>query len=179
MKSKKGASEIISYFLLIAITIGVSIGVYAWLKYQIPSCSESNPDCFLPKDCNSDTSLVMDNYSCSKGGINITLINNGRFNISGVILSVSDTSGQIPDSYLEPIGSVTLPRASTKYGEFVFPIPFKPGAESTISFSPFSKSGGKLLKIEELKLQIFLFEGRGRTLCKNVLIRESIKNCNL
>jgi len=174
MKTKKGVSEMVSYVLLVAITIGVSITVYSWLKYQIPNCSETDPDCFIQKDCKGDTSIIINGYYCDSNGINLTLLNNGRFNISGVILAVTDTAGQIPNSYLIPKGS-----RGTRIGEFIFRNPLKPGEESTISFSSYAGSNQRLSKIEEIKLQIFLFEGNGKVICKDVLIKEPIRNCNM
>lgn len=176
MKTKKGLSEMISYILLVAITIGLSIGVYAWLKYQIPSCSESDPECFLEKDCSADTSLIINNYSCTLNTFSLSILNNGRFNISGVILAVTDKVSGIPDEYLAPIGSNAL---GTTFGEFIFTKPLSPGEEIEIAFSNKAKSNKKLNLINEMRMQIFRIENNKRILCKDKMIKESLNKCNL
>ena len=171
MKTKKGVSEIISYVLLIAITIGVSISVYTWLKYQIPSCDESDINCFTPVDCPDGTSIVIDNYICNHKGIAINLLNNGRFNITGVIVAVTDDSNQIPDSYLTPIGSM-----SPKFGEYIFPEPLRPGDYKYVNFSSITRYNQAITQVQKIKMQVFINDGT-RKLCKNVVIKENFQNC--
>jgi len=172
-RNKMGVSEIISYIILVTITISISVGVYAWLRYQVPNCNENDIDCFSPVDCPDGTSIMINEYKCGSGGINMTLENNGRFNISGVILAVTSDSSKIPNEYLVPIGSKTIVP-----GEFIFHNPLNPNAETEVKFSKKTKKNQYLTKIEEIKMQIFI-SGTSRKMCKNVIIRETLKNCNM
>lgn len=171
-KNKKAISEIISYAILITITIGVSIGVYAWLKYQIPSCNENDNNCFLPVDCPEGTSIMINGYSCDSLGIKFILTNNGRFNVSGIILSVTDDASKIPAYYLDPIGSAP----GGRHGQFIFEKPLSPNKEIEVSFSDMTEDNQKLAKIEEIKMQVFI-NNPNRKMCKNVVLRENLKNC--
>ncbi|MBS3079722.1 hypothetical protein J4218_06380 [Candidatus Pacearchaeota archaeon] len=173
IKNKHGVSEMISYVLLVAITVMVSIGVYAWMKYQIPSCNEDDADCFIPLNCPDDTSIMIDNYKCGPQGLDLVLVNNGRFNISGVIVAVTNDSTKIPNYYLTP-------RGSGKPGEITFGKELGPGNEVAANFSWMtnSKTLISLDKIEKIQMQPYLLDGKKKTICKNIIIRETLKSCS-
>ena len=56
MKNKRGISVIVSYVLLIVIAVGVSIGVYSYLRLQVPKDR---------LECNPDIALSVQKYSCN------------------------------------------------------------------------------------------------------------------
>jgi len=171
---KRGVSEMVSYVILIVITLTMSIGVYAWLKWQVPQCSESDPDCILPEDCNDGTYIRISDYKCDTSGINITFENNGMFNISGIITSFSDDRNEIPEYYLNILfGGIENKRP----GELLFKSPLSPGDEYSVYFSKIQPKGTPMTKIEKIQLQPFISKGKGRVLCKNIILREEINNC--
>ena len=74
MKNKKAVSLMVSYVILISIVIAVSIGVYAYLKAFVGDVEPAI-------DCKEETSFIIESYTCSIGNLELTLRNNGRFNI--------------------------------------------------------------------------------------------------
>jgi hypothetical protein len=89
IQDKNGLSEMVSYVLLIVIAIGLSTGVYAWLKGYLPSVE--------PKEtCNSEVALVLEDYNCNST-INKTTIkirNQGFFNIDGFFIKGGNSSDE-------------------------------------------------------------------------------------
>ncbi len=87
--NKKGLSEMVSYVLLVAIAIGLSIGVMIYLNLFVP---KEKPECPL------DTSLLIKDVSCNaiyrsapnaplaKTELTLTLYNNGLHNISAAYI---------------------------------------------------------------------------------------------
>jgi hypothetical protein len=80
-KNRRGLSEVISYILLIAISIAMSIMVYQWLRTYVPADSVK---------CSDGTSIFIKDisYSCS-GTLTLTVQNNGKFGIDGYFIHVS------------------------------------------------------------------------------------------
>lgn len=86
MKNKLGISPLIGYILLIAGLLAISVLVYAWLKTYIPKES---------LECPSTTSIFISDYNCTTNNLlNVTIKNNGNFNIAGYFIRISNTSGQ-------------------------------------------------------------------------------------
>ena len=85
----------VSYVLLISIALSLSIGVYIWLK----SYSNITPI----NDCMEGTSIVLEDYSCSGGTIDLTLGNNGLFSIDGIIVQASNDEDKEPTTLLPPV----------------------------------------------------------------------------
>ncbi|PIO08651.1 hypothetical protein COU59_00840 [Candidatus Pacearchaeota archaeon CG10_big_fil_rev_8_21_14_0_10_34_12] len=87
MKNKKAVSNIIGYILLIAMVIVISMIVYNWLKTYVPTDAI---------ECNDGTSIGIDSYvyDCEEKILNLTLKNNGRFDIGGYYIYGSTTSEQ-------------------------------------------------------------------------------------
>ena len=80
-ENKKALSEIVAYVLLIVIAISLSLVVYAWLKGYILKPEEK---------CSDGVSLSLEKYSCQNKIINITLKNNGFFNVEGFIVRATN-----------------------------------------------------------------------------------------
>ena len=65
----------ISYVILIAIAITMSITIFVWLR----TIANIEP----VKSCGEGTSIIINNYQCNIGKFNLTIKNNGRFNVNG------------------------------------------------------------------------------------------------
>jgi hypothetical protein len=90
--NRKAISEIISYVLLIAIALGISVAVYTWMSTRVPIVSETCPE---------DISLQVKSYSCDKSDterklLDINLKNNGNFNVDGFYIRTSNNLSTIP-----------------------------------------------------------------------------------
>jgi len=92
---KKGISELVSYILLITLTIAIAAGTYAWLRsIAVPSQNVECPDVSLViindtchgQDLNPDGSPKMD----EPGNLTFFLENKGKIDINGFKIQVSD-----------------------------------------------------------------------------------------
>ncbi len=82
-KSRSGVSELIGYVLLVAIAVVMGGILYMWMKSYVPQEKIECPD---------GTSIGVKSYfyNCTGSVLNITLVNNGRFDIAGYIIKASD-----------------------------------------------------------------------------------------
>jgi hypothetical protein len=91
-KKKQGVSLMISYVLLVFITISLSIGVYIWLKDYAIIDEKIN--------CKEGTSLRIEKYTIEQDGVNkilnLSIKNNGLFNVSGFLISAGNNSKRMP-----------------------------------------------------------------------------------
>lgn len=119
--NKKGLSIVISYVLLIAISIALSIIVYRWIKTYVPSEMAK---------CQEGTSFFVKSfhYNCTTGVLNLTIKNNGRFGIDGFYIRGLNSSENISErvaaidlsqSLLEPDPAERLKKISGSYIRFV------------------------------------------------------------
>ncbi|MBM3233434.1 hypothetical protein FJZ18_04700, partial [Candidatus Pacearchaeota archaeon] len=79
---KRGVSEIVGYVLLVLIAVTLSVGVYVYLKLQVPKENIK---------CENDATLVIDAASCKAlSGINkeltITLSNKGLYTVDAAYI---------------------------------------------------------------------------------------------
>lgn len=81
-KSKKGVSVIVGYVLLISFSALMGVIVYMWLHTYIPQEELNCPD---------GTSLLIQNYTCTSDIFTITLKNDGKFDIGGYFIYVTDS----------------------------------------------------------------------------------------
>jgi hypothetical protein len=97
-KRKRGLSEIVAYVLLISISLAIAGSVFSWLKFYTSPSNEIN--------CEEGVSLTIRNYvyNCSSQGLNLTIQNNGLFDIDGYIIRVNNISST------SKIGILTLNR---------------------------------------------------------------------
>ena len=88
IKNKKGVSVMIGYVLLISIAVIMGGVMYVWMKSYVPSGDDLK--------CQEGTSLIIKDYSysCSTKELNLTLFNNGRFNLGGYYIYASNNSNQ-------------------------------------------------------------------------------------
>lgn len=85
--NKKGLSEIVSYVLLISISLSLAGMVYFWLIKYVPSDTSSI-------ECDENIGLIVRgyNYSCELNTLNLTIENKGLFDVAGYVVRVSNLS---------------------------------------------------------------------------------------
>jgi FlaG/FlaF family flagellin (archaellin) len=88
MLNKRGLSEVVGYVLLISISFALAGMVFSWLKFYVTPGEEIT--------CDEGVSIAIRayNYSCETRELNITLKNDGRFDIDGYIVRVNNRSGE-------------------------------------------------------------------------------------
>jgi hypothetical protein len=147
-KDKRAVSIIVSYVLLISITIALSVLVYNWLRFYVDEDEVS--------ECSTDVSLIIQDYFCVKnnsggpGYLEITLKNKGLFTIDGYALRVHDD----PDA---EFGFYTLDESG---------VSIVPGNSTTATYS-FSEDYGKILEEVTLaEVQPYIMDG-DKVSCKS------------
>jgi len=165
MINKKGLSAMIGYVLLITFGIVMAVIVYAYLKTYIPT---------EPTACPEGSSVFLKEYSCSGNKLNLTVKNNGRFNIAGYfIYGTNNTEQKIAttamyENYTEKthvVQGAILFSPQDPQGAM------KPGLEMNGTFNV----SNDLVRIDLLPVRI---EGEGQDLkfvvCGNARIKEEI-----
>ena len=155
----------VSYVLLISIVIGISIGVYAFVKDYAS---------FNPKiDCKDGTSLSLegfDNFDSSHptnpNELILSLKNNGLFNVDGFFMRVSDDVGKTPTILI----NATTGNVDSGFHEFANA--YKPGA-STKDFGDvtFLKDG---VDVKLIEIQPYIMDGIKRVFCVNSVIKQDV-----
>ncbi len=116
---KRGVSVVIGYVLLISFAVVMGIIVYNWMKSYVPR---------EDLKCPEDTSIFIQEYNCTTQQLNLSLKNNGKFNIGGFYIRVTNT----PKSEL---ATIDISQNITQGGE-----PLTPNGVKTIgnqnSFMP-------------------------------------------
>lgn len=117
---KKGDSLVVSYVLLVSITLAIAAFAYGWLKFQA--------DISEPENCPEGVSLSISDYSIENllilEELNVTLLNRGRFNIDGFFVRINNQTEQEGGAYslgrfdvfLQPGNSTSLKFNQTNYG---------------------------------------------------------------
>ncbi len=123
MSNKLGVSIIVSYVLLILLSITMAAVVYTFMKYKARLPTEIK--------CPEGVSIYLYNYSCN-GEVNITIKNNGFFNISGINVKlyknvqICNQTGDI-DLIIVPneIGEISISKGSCSNVSRVDILPFR------------------------------------------------------
>ena len=84
-KDKKAVSVLIGYVLLVVFAVILAAIVYQWLRTYVPTEGLNCPD---------GTSIFISETSYCDNQLNLTLKNNGRFDVSGYFLHASNSSGE-------------------------------------------------------------------------------------
>ena len=151
----------ISYVLLIFITISLSIGVYIWLKDYATITEKIN--------CKEGTSLTIEKYSIEQKGaemiLNLSIKNNGLFNVSGFLISAGNDSKKIPMQLIWAKEKL-LPQ-----GYFIFIPELGPGQKQNAEFliTEFNK-----LEIIQMQPYIFEKDNIDKIFCEQALIKQVI-----
>ena len=152
---KRAITELIAYVLLISLAIALSIIVYNWLRfYVLPYESKACPD---------GVSLIIQEYSCNGGIINLTVRNKGLFKIDGYIFKVNnntDYSGKPEGLPVYLLGSVQLPN------------PLNPSEMHSVSYA-YQNSYGRIVEIE---IEPFRMQENKLVYCDKSIIRQVIRS---
>ena len=163
--NKRAISEVISYVLLITIAISMAAGVYAWLKFYVPSDQEK-------EKCQDDTALSIIDYECSIESqiLRIVVENNGLFNTDGFIIRASNNYANIPTAMLVTINDPLI-HGSTG-GIYNFGTSLKLGeiSDGNFSYEPISN-------VERIQVQPFVNGKKDILICPSV-IDIKISGCN-
>jgi flagellin-like protein len=133
---KRGVSEIVGYVLLVLIAVTLSVGVYIYLKLQVPKENIK---------CENDATLVIDSASCrSLSGKNkeltLTLSNKGLYTVDAAYVRLG-ISGKKAKTWLND-------PTKTNEGYFYLTNPdtgkksLKPGEKLTLRLPPAEVQGG-------------------------------------
>lgn len=173
-KNKRGVSLMLSYVILIAITVSISIAVFAWLRV----ISNIKPIA----SCEEETSMFISDYECKDNYLALKARNNGLFDIEGFILNVGDNELKNPVVNLIPLEEGKISRE----GFYLFQPVLNPTKEATAIFSNAEKTpDGRIKKInfdniKIIKIQPFIIDEKSKEtiLCDNV-IKQKIDNCHI
>ena len=152
-EDKKAISEMVSYVLLIVIALGIAAGVYAWLRFYVPSGGGA-------EECSEDIAISINDYNCSAGNLSLDLENKGLFNINGFFIRAANESGKLPTIMLNTTDALPV-----KYpGRYDFATSFKPGK---IAVANFNYTG---FSIKRIQVQPFVVGEKTKTaiLCENI-----------
>jgi len=169
--NKKAISPMIGYILLISAAVVMSVIVYAWLKTYVPKAALECPD---------TTSLFIKNYTCDNNELNLTIRNNGNFNVAGYFIRIANVSGQelatvdLSQKLKSDFGGVIV-RNSVLFDESKSGNSLTPNEEAT---NVFDITGvGTIYFVELTPIRIQQIESRERTVsCGSAKIKEEI-NC--
>ncbi len=171
-KNVKGVSIIIGYVLLITFAIIIAVAVYGWMKTYVPKDTLS---------CPADVSIFVKDYQCNSTQLDLTLKNNGKFNIGGYFIYYANTSTQDIATanlsfYAIDKGSVLQP-SGIKFGDInSSENNLKPNDEEIESFNITSLSGSVYM-IQVLPLRWQVEKNKRRVVsCTDAQMREVI-NC--
>jgi len=88
--NKKAISVMVSFVLLIGISVALAGLVYTWLKFYV-----QKP---LPEEACPEVSIIIYNYTCnlSQRSITLNVQNRGLFNVSGFMAKMNDKAENEP-----------------------------------------------------------------------------------
>lgn len=165
--NRRAVSEMLSYALVLIIVIGLSIGVYAYLKLQTPKAREvCGTDVLLVVDPN-DAQCVIDGTT-SEIKLNFVLENRGKKSISGAYIRIGYENTKIrslvnsPDIFfkIDPSrqSASLIPGTSLRYTR-------------TLSESEFPsiKEGNNIIEIQPV-----IGEGTNTLICEQSIVTYKI-----
>jgi len=165
-KSKKGVSIMIGYVLLVSFVVILSALVYQWMKTYIPKD---------PLECPGDVSVFVEDISCVNLKLNLTLKNNGKFNIGGYFVRATDNQTQ-------ELATLNIAMNISSGGIFFNPgVKFTGGEENPLKPNNKIKNtfnlSRQIYSVEIIPLRIQVNENKKRVVsCGDSKIKEKI-NC--
>ncbi len=171
--SKNAVSEMVAYVIFISIILGLIASVYSYLSYVAVAIKPS-------VDCNEGTKVLLNSYSCDSvnGIINLTIKNNGRFNVNGIIAKFSDNLSKAPVTMLKPnYDGVTSPPSETT-GFFSFASLSPDSSQDAKFFAILNDSSEYVASDNTVKMvdiQPFV-EEKEKIVCIGTVIREKLDN---
>jgi len=176
---KRAVSEIISYVLLIVIALGISTAVYQWMSTRTPSVSGTCPE---------DVSLYLKNYNCNSSicnsgkCLNLTIKNNGNFNIDGIFIRASNNISTIPAAGLKYTESNYFDdiQSYNETGRLYFKMmndgggePLAPGKEIELVFSY-----ENIVPLKKIQIEPFVIDKSSMQLCTDATVNIEVDNSN-
>jgi len=158
-RDKRAVSLIVSYVLLITITLSLSVLVYNWLRFYV-----SDED--IP-ECSSNVNIIIQDYYCvpssdnpitletTPGRLEITLKNKGLFNVSGFNIRVHDREDA-------EFGFYTL---EERY------VQMAPGEEYNKTYYFDEVENHDLTRITIVEVQPFIMD-EGKIVCKSYAVQK-------
>ena len=152
--NKRADVQMVSYVVLIVISLSLSILVYSFLKSKtcVFGCSPKCPD---------DVYIIIEDAICQNNKLNLTVSNRGLFNISLLYVRMGNETKKIPSQ---------ISKNSTS-----LPSPLPPGGMETYIYNIPSNIGGAGKYFVEVQPAL-LSEKRTPMLCKNIPRQEV--SCN-
>lgn len=149
LRKKRGISEIVSYALLISITIALSVIVYGWLRFYV-----SGDDI---ETCSEDVNIIISSYECqaaegnSGGNLMVVLKNKGLFTVDGYELRVHTRPGADFAIYLleNKTGKILPGGSYTAYYDFDDP-------KNNVDLDGDGSMDDKLNKVSLVEVQSFI-----------------------
>jgi len=87
MQSKRGVSVLIGYILLVVFAVIIAAIVFAWLRSYVPAEALNCPE-------GTSVSIQEASFNSATNQLNITIKNNGRFDIAGFFIHATNNSSQ-------------------------------------------------------------------------------------
>ncbi len=169
LMSKKGISIMIGYVLLISAAVVMGAIVYQWMKTYIPR---------EPLKCPDGISLMVKNAECNTTGewiLNLTLKNNGRFDVDGYFIYATNESGQ--ELATIDLANYTSLGKNTD-GLVVFSDKFRVNKEKQNIFNLTGSGINQIYTIEILPVKSIIKDNKKRLVnCGSAKIKETLTNC--
>lgn len=166
-RDKRAVSEMVSYVILIFITISLSIGVYIWLKDYAQVSEKVN--------CKEGTSLTIENYYIQhtlddNNTLTLNIKNNGLFNVSGFLITVGNDSRKTP---IQLVWARNNPQYLPGYFDFTYPygMPLAPGQEQSAEFYINSSI---IDRLEIIQIQPYIYKKNNidKIFCEQALAKQ-------
>ncbi|MEK9206924.1 MAG: myxococcus cysteine-rich repeat containing protein, partial [Patescibacteria group bacterium] len=138
IKNKKGVSEMVGYVLLVVFAVIIGAIIFAWLRTYVPAEALNCPD-------GISVFIKEATFNASTLELNLSLRNNGRFDIAGYFIHATNSSAQeLPTIDLSPY-------LNNSFGGMTFGNSVVFGQAGNICFG----QGGNLFKTGEQRRNIF------------------------
>jgi len=164
-KNKKAISILVSYVLLITLAIALAAGTYYFLRTYA-----EKP---LPEEaCPEGTNIVVENYSCMDGKLDIKIKNRGLHAVTGVYIKISNETDSEFLYDLWDMSSRYDPNCNIA-NNCTYCFSLDPGQECSAENIPYSNYYDKITRIMILP---YKKEETYTRLCKNAVVSLPV-NC--
>jgi hypothetical protein len=171
VKNFRGVSIVVGYVLLVVLVIIMSSVVHQWMKTYVPRDIMNCPD---------DVSIFIKNinFNCTNHVLNLTLQNNGRFNIDGYFIRATNEPDQtlaivdLSGFFDKDQGSNGIKAGNSIIFNFFGENSFKPDSEPVINIFKLEEM---IYSIEIIPLRYQIEGNKERVVsCGNSRVREKI-----
>jgi hypothetical protein len=171
IKNKKAISEIVSYVLLIMISLSLAVGVYSFMKFYVPSDKGS-------EKCPEDIALYAVDSSCENKVISLIIENKGMFNVDGFLIKGANDPDITPTITLNSTDEQLIKKFPSGFQDFNTSdgITLKPGLTTMANFS--YADIPQLDSLKRISIQPYIFSDKIQDIvfCDNI-ITAYLKNC--